>query len=263
MTPPNEATARLLETLAAAQVQLEKAADQFAFYADEHAKKRTPDGDAKGAVNHQWALACAKADHALRAALPDLTALLDQRAGDVPCPDAARYDQGECCGGHCPTPTASSPIGNGKADDSALRQHFQRMMDAAANYVEPATYIARHPDLDRIGDCKWVREFSEPDQHASDRGRTETSRRRDQAFINDMIYMLDGPEQRAALRTPAASSADAGLVEAITAIKQAGRYVPVGDGDFDPYGSTSEAVDAAVDRVLAIFAAHRAQEPQS
>jgi len=63
------APATIAEVLEVARQQLEKAANQFAFYAEEHAKKGTPDGDAKGAVNHQWALACAKADHLARAAL--------------------------------------------------------------------------------------------------------------------------------------------------------------------------------------------------
>lgn len=40
---------------------LNRAADQFAFYADEHAKKGTTEADNKAATNHQWALACAKA----------------------------------------------------------------------------------------------------------------------------------------------------------------------------------------------------------
>lgn len=61
--------ARLREALEAAQRQLEKSADQFAFYADQHATKRTPDGDSKAATNHQWALACAKVDHRCRIAL--------------------------------------------------------------------------------------------------------------------------------------------------------------------------------------------------
>ena len=44
-----------------AQEHLRKAADQFAFYADEHAKKGTPEGDAKGATNMNWARVLARA----------------------------------------------------------------------------------------------------------------------------------------------------------------------------------------------------------
>ena len=74
-----EANARLIaaapdlaEALEATVAQLDKAADQFAFYADEHAKKGTKEGETKGAVNHQWALACAKAAGTARAALAKL-----------------------------------------------------------------------------------------------------------------------------------------------------------------------------------------------
>lgn len=50
-----------LDTIDAMRSALKKAGDQFAFYADEHAKKGTNEADAKAAVNHQWALDCAKA----------------------------------------------------------------------------------------------------------------------------------------------------------------------------------------------------------
>ena len=43
----------------ASEVALGKAADQFAFYADEHAKKGTPEADAKAATNMGWARYCA------------------------------------------------------------------------------------------------------------------------------------------------------------------------------------------------------------
>lgn len=81
-------------------------------------------------------------------------------------------------------------------DVAALVDHFRRMIEACANYVEPTTYIARHPTGEL---CKWNTEFPEPDKHQSIDGALATTRRRDQAFISDIIYMLDGPEQRAAL----------------------------------------------------------------
>jgi len=99
------------------------------------------------------------------------------------------------------TAALSSQQETGEAGNK-LAAHFTRMMEAAANYLEPTTYHARHPDLSRVGDCKWVREFPEPNQHQSDSGKAEAKCHRDQAFISDMIYMLDGPEQRAALSTP-------------------------------------------------------------
>lgn len=40
--------------------RLDEAADQFAFYADEHAKKGTVAGDAKACTNRAWSVACAK-----------------------------------------------------------------------------------------------------------------------------------------------------------------------------------------------------------
>jgi hypothetical protein len=49
---------------------LDKAADQFAFYADAHAKKGTKDATAKAMTNHGCALACAKASRIL-ASQPD------------------------------------------------------------------------------------------------------------------------------------------------------------------------------------------------
>lgn len=92
---------------------------------------------------------------------------------------------------------AASPKATAPA---SVREHLQRMIDAAANYIEPTTYIARHPDVSSIGDCQWVREFPEPSEHQSEAGKAMTQRRRDQAFIRDMLYMLDGPEQREAMR---------------------------------------------------------------
>ena len=83
-----------------------------------------------------------------------------------------------------------------ETSDVELRKHFQRMMDAATNYIEPAVYIARHPQGER---CPHNTHFPEPDAHDSSTNAENKKRRRDRAFINDMLYMLDGPEQRAAL----------------------------------------------------------------
>lgn len=43
------------------------------------------------------------------------------------------------------------------------------------------------------------------------------------------------------------------LREALTKVKQAARYVAVGDGYYDPYANHGEAVDAAVDAVTALL----------
>ena len=93
-------------------------------------------------------------------------------------------------------------------ETSALLAHFRAMQEACANYLEPTTYFARHPDLGRVGGCSLVREFSMPHPHASERGAAETNARRDKAFIRDMIYMLDGPEQRDAEASAAQSAAE-------------------------------------------------------
>lgn len=96
-------------------------------------------------------------------------------------------------------PTAQSGEGRSGAGEDALLEHFTRMMEAAANYVEPTTYVARHPNVDALGACKYNTEFPEPEESHAEEAKQAIRQRRDQAFIRDMIYMLDGPEQRAAL----------------------------------------------------------------
>lgn len=92
-----------------------------------------------------------------------------------------------------------SALSGDAGEGAKLREHFARMMEAAANYVEPTTYIARHPDYGMLGPCKFNTEFPEPTEHHADSAKADIKARRDQAFIRDMIYMLDGPEQRAAI----------------------------------------------------------------
>jgi len=82
--------------------------------------------------------------------------------------------------------------------DGKLLAHFTRMQEAAANYVEPTTYVARHPVDSGTGLCKWNTEFPMPEPTHAPEAVLSINARRDQAFINDMIYMLDGPEQREA-----------------------------------------------------------------
>jgi hypothetical protein len=59
-----------------------------------------------------------------------------------------------------------------------LQAHFKKMQSAAARYLAPSTYV------DRDGKSASFEDDPKPD--------------RDELFVNDMIYMLDGPEQRAA-----------------------------------------------------------------
>jgi chromosome segregation ATPase len=55
---------RLRDARDAAARALHKAGEQFAYYANEHAKKGTPDGDVKAATNQQWAQRCFNAHDA-------------------------------------------------------------------------------------------------------------------------------------------------------------------------------------------------------
>lgn len=112
-------------------------------------------------------------------------------------------------------------------DVGILRAHFTRMMEAAANYLEPTTYVARHPQHGLNGSCRFTTEFPMPDENHSDCAKADINGRRDQAFIRDMIYMLDGPEQRAAL-TPSALSGDAGEGETdVEPFEREGRYIVI------------------------------------
>lgn len=54
-----------------------------------------------------------------------------------------------------------------------LLSHFKRMQEMATSYIQPEPYV-------------------------DNEGRTHTDSFKDDAFIGDMIYMLDGPEQREA-----------------------------------------------------------------
>jgi hypothetical protein len=66
---------------------LHKAGEQFAFYAGEHAKKNTPDADAKASTNRAWAERCFAAHAATADVLgdgtPDLPGLLSEAGTSV------------------------------------------------------------------------------------------------------------------------------------------------------------------------------------
>ena len=55
-----------------------------------------------------------------------------------------------------------------------LLAHFEKMQDMARRYIMPEPYVER------------------------DGNKVNVATLRDDAFIRDMIYMLDGPEQREA-----------------------------------------------------------------
>jgi hypothetical protein len=59
---------------------------------------------------------------------------------------------------------------------SKLREHFNEMQKLAERYLHPGGYVSRDG-----------RRFVDPDQAA-------------RVFASDVIYMLDGPEEREALR---------------------------------------------------------------
>ncbi len=104
---------------------------------------------------------------------------------------------------------APTPASHGKLDT-----HVRKMQEACANYLEPTTYVARHPNISRIGDCLWVREFSMPEPTHSPEAAQRIEARRTEAFVSDIIYMLDGPEQREA-QTPTPDPRDALIAELV------------------------------------------------
>ncbi len=125
-------------------------------------------------------------------------------------------------------------------DVRELQQHFERMQDMMRRYIEPCTYVASFP----TDGTKHSSEFEEPGPHDSSTNAESKRRRMDRAFISDMIYMMDGPEQRAlglASPTPdssAVSGSAEGLREALKpfaalASYMAGRHGTVIGWDHD------------------------------
>jgi len=89
----------------------------------------------------------------------------------------------------------SAELATTKARLERLQSHVEKMQQAAANYIEPCTYTIRYP-------CASFYEFKTAIANSSSthdkRAARGLERLRAKAFINDVIYMLDGPEQRAA-----------------------------------------------------------------
>ena len=90
-----------------------------------------------------------------------------------------------------------------------------KMQSAASNYLEPATYVRRRPG----GTSRHDSEIEMPAYNHSESQVRIARQRRDAMFINDLIYMLDGPEQRAAEAThtrPAPAVTDQARIAAMT-----------------------------------------------
>lgn len=93
------------------------------------------------------------------------------------------------------TPAQATPSGELDGLVAEIDALFEKMQKAAASYIEPTTYTARHPHGEKNA---WNTEFPEPEEHDSPQNASQKKKRRDEAFISDIIYMLDGPEQRQA-----------------------------------------------------------------
>ena len=70
------------------------------------------------------------------------------------------------------TPVARPAATAGEVEGA--RAHLLRMMEAAANYIEPTTYLARHPHDNGIGLCEWNTKFPEPSEHQTEEGKDAT-----------------------------------------------------------------------------------------
>jgi hypothetical protein len=75
-----------------------------------------------------------------------------------------------------------------------LLDHFRDMQSACTNYLTPEAYVARYPKTQ----TDWDTTFPMPHKLHSEHEAAKHDRRRDKAFIADIIRMLDGPEQREA-----------------------------------------------------------------
>ena len=75
-----------------------------------------------------------------------------------------------------------------------LLELVHKMQGAASSYLEPATYVQRRPG----GDSDYDRQVRMPAWNQAEDTARDIEAKRSAMFINDLIYMLDGPEQRAA-----------------------------------------------------------------
>lgn len=76
----------------------------------------------------------------------------------------------------------------------AVRAHIQKMQSYVREYLEPGPYVAKHGKGGM---------FNEPHPHQDEAHAYFMRQQMREAVLNDLIYMLDGPEERAALAHPA------------------------------------------------------------
>jgi hypothetical protein len=74
-----------------------------------------------------------------------------------------------------------------------LLLHFEKMQRMASMWLAPDTYVASFPKEENAFNSV----FGVPEPLHSPQARAAINKRRDDAFISDIIRMLDGPEQRA------------------------------------------------------------------
>ncbi len=150
-----------------------------------------------------------------------------------------------------------------QADDAAMRDRWAALLDAAPK-ITPAPSIVSGSDerarevsatlLGEVMQDAWGEICDDADAHPSDMKHGKgTVLFYSPGHWTDLIALRLN-ERLAALAASRPTDAGAGLLEKLDAIKQAARYVPIGDGYFDLYANAAEAVDAAVDRLAATLA---------
>lgn len=75
-------------------------------------------------------------------------------------------------------------------DNTALVEHVKKMQSYVQEYLEPGPYVAKHGKGGT---------FDEPHPHQDEAHAYFMRQRMREAVLNDLIHMLDGPEERAAL----------------------------------------------------------------
>jgi hypothetical protein len=125
-----------------------------------------------------------------------------------------------------------------------MRTLFRAMQEACANYIEPTTYIARFPAESTLR----ATEFAEPHPLNSDVQKRVMKERRDTAFINDIIRMLDGPEQREAeaFASPPVDSDTLKALQAALGLCDLAATLTGCRGDDDYVNGVREQINAAL-----------------